>query len=462
MNEGEDDLYGDDEAAAPVQKVGDGAVNKPPAGKMENVAALGRNPKTSRVIIATVGAVVLVGSIAVIGIVSKRNKPEAAAPAELSGAAVGAPPVLNDDKGSPLGGSDQYKDIVAAASKERSQDALANGTSAQPLAATVESTLKSAPTPAEAAASAAAAEKARLDLQEAERAKAMALAAQQAQATYPQNGAGYQQVQYQQPQNPQGDQVYQQHLTNAQAAFAQLMAPRARGAQVYGLVDVQSGAGGTQATGPQSGGTQVAAAANSGAAGSQGAATASSGGQVTLIGAGVIESARLEMGVNTDVGGDFVATLLTGRWAGAKLIGSVQRRGELAALTVRTMSLPAQGVSVAATAVILDPETNEGGTATDVDRKLFIKYGVKPVAAGFAAVADYLKNSGTTVVVSGETVTTSQPELTNKKAGQIIGGAAAAQVSSDANALDTTPTVRVRRGAIVGVFFTQDVLYSPK
>jgi hypothetical protein len=452
MNDNEDDdLYGGDE---PAQRVGNGPEAKAPAGKLENVAALGKNPKTSRVIIATVGAVVLVGSIAVIGIVSKNKRAEAPPPAELSGAAVGSTPALGEDRSAALADSAQYKDIVAAASKERSKTALENGESAQPLAATIESTLKAAPTPAEAAASAAKAEEVRLQQQALEQAKAQALAAQQMQAQQQQQG-------YQQ-QNPQGDQVYQQQLTNAQAAMAQLMAPRARGSQVYGLVDAQTTGGGLQQVSLQGGGAGQAGTAGGASSGSSTATAAAAAGHVTLIGAGIIESARMDMGANTDVGGDFVATLLTGKWAGAKLIGSVQRRGELAAMTVRTMSLPAQGVSVPATAVILDPETAEGGTATDVDRKLFIKYGVKPLAAGFAAVADYLKNSGTTVVVNGETVTTSQPELTNKKAGQIVAGSAAQQVSADANALDTTPTVRVRRGAIVGVFFTQDVLYSPK
>jgi intracellular multiplication protein IcmE len=240
--------------------------------------------------------------------------------------------------------------------------------------------------------------------------------------------------------------------------MVQLMSNRTRGTGVYSMVDQAQGAasGGVQQTAYQQGGAQA------GGAGAQAAVAAATPTQYTLIGAGDIQAARVETGVNTDIGGDFGATLLTGKYAGAKLIGSVQRRGETAQMTVRMMSMLEQGVSVPAAAVILDAETAEGGTATEVDRKLFIKYGIKPIAAGFAAVADYLKNSGTTVVVNGETVTSSQPELTNKKAAQIIAGSAAQQVNTDANALDTTPTVRVRRGAIVGVFFTQDVLYTPK
>lgn len=445
----EDDLYGDD---VPAQRVGNGPDVKAPASKLENVAALGKNPKTSRVILATLGAVVLVGGIAVVGIVSKNRRGPEPTPAAISGAAVGAAPTgLVEESSAALANSQQYKDIVAAAGQQRSMDALENGQSAQPLAATVEGALKAAPTPAEQAASTAETERLRLQAEAAERARNLALQQQQTQQVS--SGANQQQQ----------DQLYQQMMSNAQNAMVQLMGNRTRGTGVYSMVDqVQGGAaGGTQQTAyPQGGGQTGAASAQATAAAAAAAAAAPT--QYTLIGAGEILSARIDTGVNTDIGGDFGATLLTGKYAGAKLIGSVQRKGETAQMSVRMMSLPAQGVSVPTAAVILDAETSEGGTATDVDRKLFIKYGVKPVAAGFAAVADYLKNSGTTVVVNGETVATSQPELTNKKAAQIIGGSAAQQVNNDANALDTTPTVRVRRGAIVGVFFTQDVLYTPK
>lgn len=443
----EDDLYGDD---VPAQRVGNGPDVKAAPTKLENVAALGKNPKTSRVILATVGAVVLVGGIAVVGIVSKNSRAPEPTPAAISGAAVGAAPTgLTEDSSAALANSQQYKDIVAAAGQQRSKDALESGQSAQPLAATVEGALKAAPTPAEQAASAAETERLRLQAEAAERARNVALQQQQAQ----QVSGGT---------NQQPDQVYQQMMSNAQNAMVQLMSNRTRGTGVYSMVDQAQGAaaGGLQQTAYQQGGVQAGAGGVQAAAATGPAAAAPT--QYTLIGAGEILSARVETGVNTDIGGDFGATLLTGKYAGAKLIGSVQRRGETAQMTVRMMSMPEQGVSVPAAAVILDAETAEGGTATEVDRKLFIKYGVKPVAAGFAAVADYLKNSGTTVVVNGETVTTSQPELTNKKAAQIIAGSAAQQVNTDANALDTTPTVRVRRGAIVGVFFTQDVLYTPR
>lgn len=458
MNENEsEDLYGDGESA---QRVGNGPESKAPASKLENVSAVMRNPKASKVIIATVGALVVVGGLLIVAITSRNSPQQTATPPQLSGANVGtAPSSLSDDPNKSLAESKQYQEMVAAAGRDRAQAARDAGQSTQPLATTVEQSLTKVPTPAEAAASAAQAEQ----LRQQQAATAAAQAAAQAAAM--QQPQGYAQPNAQDP-------AYQQMQQNAQQAIAQLMAPRPRGSQSFAMVDTNAIQAAAQAQAQSAGQAapgvvRTAMAAPIQAAASAplpgiGASAAGNADQVTLISAGLIESARIDTAVNTDVGGEFGATLLTGQFAGAKLIGTVQRKGELAQMSLRTMSLPGQGVSVSAAGVILDAQTAETGTATDVDRKLFVKYGVKPLAAGFAAVSDYLRNSGTTVVVNGETVASTQPELTSKKTAQIIGGAAAQQVNSDANALDTTPTVRVARGAVVGVFFTQDVLYSPR
>lgn len=466
MNNAEEDLYGD---VDDVQRVGNAPAGSSPPSKMENVAALGKNQKTSRVIVATIGAVAVVGAIAVVGIMSRNKNAAPPLPAELSGAAVGpAPQGYSEDRSAALGGSKQYQDIVVAAGKDRLNEAQQSGVSSQPLAVTVESALSPTLTPAEQAASAAATAqqvaveqasvRARAELQEAQQRQ------QVQQATQPQ---------YQQADNgsanQQPDPAYVAMLTNAQTAMSALLTPRGRGAMVVSLNDTAVPSGNIQQVGLQTGGRGVLPGSVPAAAQGQIQGPVQAGGgappdatQYTLIAAGEILSARIDTGMNTDVGGDFGATLLTGRYAGAKLIGTFQRAGELAAGTIRMISMPGQGVSIPATAIVLDAETGESGTATDVDRKLLVKYGIKPLAAGFAAVAQYLTSSGSTVVVNGETVTSTKPELTGKRAGQLIAGSAAQQVNVDANALDTTPTVRVKRGAIVGIFFTQDVLYTPK
>ncbi|MFK4705808.1 hypothetical protein ABIC83_002647 [Roseateles asaccharophilus] len=443
----EQELYDDEGGAELPQQVGNGPSGKQPPGKMENVTALTQNPRTRRVVIATVAAVAIVGAITIISIVSKNRQTAPAPPAALTGVSVGqAPSSLDDKQNAALAQSREYQEIMAKSGAQRASEAAQNGQSTQPLAATVEAALQPNQTPAEREEAEAKARKEKAE------ADAVATAQRQAMELAQRQGAVQQAGNVQVAQQP--DPAQQQMMQTAAQAIQALAANRGRGAAVYAMSDSTQAPVATQVS--AGGYTRV------GATSQQVSAQQAAPPQLTLIGAGSIEAARIDTGVNTDVGGDFGATLLTGRYAGAKIIGTVQRRGETAAMTCRTIAFPDQGVSIPATCSILDAETGEGGTASDVDRKLLVKYGIKPIAAGFAAVADYLKNSGTTVVVNGQTTVTSSPELTGKKAAQIVGGSAAQQVNTDANALDTTPTVRVRRNTVVGVFFTQDVIYTPK
>lgn len=447
-HEKDNELYPDEEEA---QQVGNGATTVPPQTKAGNLVALVSSPKSRRVLIATGGAVLLVTAIAVVGITSATRPKASSLPASMVGVSVGQTPGrLDESSNTALAGSKEYQDIVAQASQSRASEAALSGNSLQPLAITVESALRPNQTPAELEVMAAKEAK-----ENADRVVAQALAASMQEQ---QRLAAA--VQQSQPSANQGqmDAMAQQTMQNALRAVTELTANRTRGGQVYAMHDTGSQQGQLATVVLSQGAAVPSYATASGAAPTQTNAVS----QFTLISAGSIESARIDTAVNTDVGGSFAATLVTGKYAGAKLVGVVQRKGELAQLTCSLMSFPGQGVSIPATCVVLDAETGEGGTASEVDRKLFVKYGVKPLAAGFGAVAEYLKTSGTSVTINGTSTAVSQPEMTSKKTSQLVLGSAAAQLGSDAGGLDTTPTVRVHRGAIVGVFFPQDVTYTPK
>lgn len=424
--ENDDELYEDGEAA---QRVGDGPAQRPQPTKLDNLTGLTRGPKTGKVLLVTAVALTLV--VALIAVLVGGRNNAAQLPPEVQGANVGTPPSLKAQGSEALAQSQQYNEMVDQVERERAAAARESGLSSQPLADSIAKDLvPNKPVEPEVSPQ---------------------------PVTQP--------VAYQQAQ-PQGDgnandPAYQQMMTNAQQAMSTMLAPRPRGMQTFTLYNPQvQGQGGQQAgTGAGVPGGQGGQAGQSGAG--QGADSTQPT-QFTLISAGTIESARLETGVNTDSIGSFVATLVTGKYAGARLIGSVQRSNEVAVMQVRAMSLPGQGITVPASAEVIDAHSRENGTATDVDRKLFAKYIVKPLAAGVSAVGQAVANSGTSVTVNGATTVESQPEVDSKKASQIAAGAAAEQVNSDASAINTTPTVRVAPGAIVGVVFTSDVLYTPK
>jgi len=441
----QNDLYDDDDGEG-------GAPQAAPAPtKMQNVTGLLANPKTKKTVIFTAAAVAVVGAVATMAIVSGNKTHQETSPPAVTGADVGSGPQgLSDAPNPNLARDAQYKSMVAQASAERASEAANSGQSVQPMAVTVETGLHAAPTPAEAAASAAAAA-AEHDRQVA----AAAVAAQQPQQSVQQPGQAGQNAQQPDPQ-------YQRFAENTTKAIDSVMT---YGNRKYAMQSFTLAPSTDTVTG---GAVQPAVATTAqGQAGEAkavaAAATVKAVQPMTLIGAGYLGAIRIDTGINTDISTKFGGTLLTGPYAGAHVFGTVVRKGYLADLEVTGIANDKIGLPMTpVTAMVLDSETGEQGTATDVDRKLLVRYGVKPLAAGFAAVADYLKSAGTTVNVSGTTVATTVPPVTGQHLAEIVGGSAAQQVNTDAGALDTTPTVRVARGAITGIYFLADVQFTPK
>jgi hypothetical protein len=433
----------------PVQKVGNGPDEQRPKTKAENISALTQNPKTSKVLILTVASVGIVILLVILIFVSRKNT--TVVPPELQGVSVGRSPQLT---GTRLPGgqveSAGYEEMVDQVNKDRAKQAEQSGKSAIPLASSVERTLAPAKTPAE------------LEKE----------AAENAMMTPPpvvSNAPSANPPIQQQIIAPMNQEQYNQMRQVAGEAVSSLLATRPRGTQSF-EISVQKVSSPAQDSfqGGRSGQfalTNDPSVANLPSLTSQQQQNIAQNQntQKTLIPAGMIYAARLDSAVNTDIGGDFVATMVTGPYAGARLIGSSKRASDSAAsMQFRSMSLPNTGITIPIAAIALDAGTMEAATATSVDRKLFVKYGVKPLAAGLAAVGQAIGTAGQTTISSGgQTTTVTQPMDTETMRNVAI-GAAAKQLISDADALNVTPTIRVSTGSVVGVMFTADVFYSPK
>ena len=427
--------------------------------KASNLKGLWANPQSRKVMIVTIAAVTLALGLVAVKI-SNANRQQEAQQVSVAGQSKVSPPPsdVREGPGGALAGNEQYNKMVAEAVASRASEALAAGESTMPPSATFVVTQPGGAPGAGAQGTAATPASSMPTMHNESGGTGNAQAG--ANITNPAYAPGAGQQQPQQAAAPQqmsaAEQAEQARLqaiqaetyASANSAIASLVSQRRN---TLGMVSVG------KASVQQEPNAQQLAAASQAQPG-VGASAANQG--VTLISAGEIEAARLDMAVNTDVSTEWVGTVLTGRYAGAKVIGTVERRGTLAHLMVNTLSFPAQRQSVPAAAVALDATTLEAGNATDVDRKLFIRYGVKPLAAGFAAVAQYLQSAGTTVVVNGATVSQTVPELTNKRAGQLVAGSAAQQIANDTTAMDTTPTVRVARGTVIGIFFLKPVIYN--
>lgn len=183
---------------------------------------------------------------------------------------------------------------------------------------------------------------------------------------------------------------------------------------------------------------------------------------VTLIAAGTMVSAVTFNRINTDLIAPVVATIVSGRYAGAKLIGTPARAGEVAKIDFKTISIPGAGTSLPIQAISLDAQTLEAGVATSVDRKILAKYVLRPLAGAAAAVGEVAKSAGsTTVNVNGATSSTNA-ELDDRRVRQIMLGAVGEQAAADLSADSLDPTVRVADKTVIGVLFTADVIYTPQ
>lgn len=415
-NQEHDDLYSD-EGAQRVDTPPE--IPKGQPGKLENIMALGKNPASKRGLMLTIGGVAFAVVAIAIAVNRMANPPQPQLPPEIQGVNVGgAPGSFRDNSVADVGKTEQFETMVQGVEQQRQLEAQQQQASVQPLAIGVERALKPVPV------------------------------AEQMPAQAP-----YAPPVYQTTQAPvQQDPAYTAMLQNARSAIDSLAQERKLGTDVFDAPIRQAQAGGNGAGSASGQGAQ-----NGSPQQSPGAPAA-----VTMIAAGKVESVRIDTAVNSDLGGEFVATLLTGPYAGARLIGTAERAGTMVKPKFTVLSLPSTGVSVPIQALGLDAQTLESGTATDVDRKLFIKYGVQPLAAALSALGQAVAQSGSTTVINGDTTITTNPELDPRRINGIAIGAAAQALSKDANALDTTPTVRVAPGTIIGVVFTRDVVYNAR
>lgn len=184
--------------------------------------------------------------------------------------------------------------------------------------------------------------------------------------------------------------------------------------------------------------------------------------ETILIPAGTINYAQLLTEANSDVPGPILAQLVSGPLAGARLIGSFQSTGEYLILTFDSIVI--DGLNQGVSAVAIDPDTTLPGVATEVDNRYWSRI-LLPAAAEFIAGmgSAIAQDSSTTVTVSGETVTTSQSDLSlEEELGRGV-EAAAEEVADfmENEADDVQPLVRVARGTPVGIFFTEPVVEQP-
>ena len=183
--------------------------------------------------------------------------------------------------------------------------------------------------------------------------------------------------------------------------------------------------------------------------------------QETLLQAGEIVYAQLLTEANTDAEMPVLARVLSGPFAGAKLIGSFTEEKELILITFDRLVLGDDIIDVSGMA--LDPETALPGMATEVDhhylQRIFI-----PVAAAFVeGMASAIEETGDTTITINSNTGTTQTETEDPDddeevaAGIAEAGQELGEIIDEIND-DLEVTVRLAAGTPIGVLFIEPVM----
>ncbi len=177
-----------------------------------------------------------------------------------------------------------------------------------------------------------------------------------------------------------------------------------------------------------------------------------------IVTAGSMYYGHMLMEANSDVPGPIMAQILTGPFAGARIIGSFQTFRDH--LLIRFQTIVYRNKEYGADILAVNPDTSLAGVATEVDPR-YLQRALIPAAAAFVkAYGDAISQPTSTVTVTGSDTTTTSTDQNSSKDAMYAGiGEAADRIGSfvDEEAAATKRLVRVAIGTPLGLFFTRAV-----
>ena len=180
-----------------------------------------------------------------------------------------------------------------------------------------------------------------------------------------------------------------------------------------------------------------------------------------LIPAGTVNYAQLLVEANSDVPGPILAEVMSGPFAGARVIGAFQVTRDYLILHFTKLTYHRKDYGIDALA--LDPNTTLGGLVTEKDNRYFTRL-LLPAAAGFLeGFGNALSSSSGTVVSTNGGVVVFQQSKQGLKDGLYRGlsdSATAAGSFFREEAASIKPLIRVATGTPMGLFFVNSMTDS--
>jgi intracellular multiplication protein IcmE len=175
--------------------------------------------------------------------------------------------------------------------------------------------------------------------------------------------------------------------------------------------------------------------------------------------AGHISFATLDTAIKSTEPGPVLATIQTGRFAGARLLGGFTRVHSRVVIKFDEMDWHHQSMPITATAITL--KTARTALATSVNHHTLYRYGWLLGASLLQGVDDALSYANTNTYLSGSGVAVVTHQLDNGQiALQALGNVGNTLAPIMAQRFDTPPTVRVRSGTAIGILFMKPVQES--
>lgn len=200
-------------------------------------------------------------------------------------------------------------------------------------------------------------------------------------------------------------------------------------------------------------------------AGGQGSNLGDYASQKAIIKTGDILFAVLDTSVNSDEPGPILATIVSGKLKGTKLIGSfnLPSNANKMVITFNTMSVPGAAKTTSISAFAIDPNTARTALSSRTDHHYLMRYGSLFASSFIEGFGNAFQSANTTVTIGGtgggNNITISNGVGRSTLENAVIGLATVGKSwSQQAQQLFNTPTtVEVYSGTGLGILFTQDV-----
>lgn len=181
---------------------------------------------------------------------------------------------------------------------------------------------------------------------------------------------------------------------------------------------------------------------------------------------GDILFAVMDTSVNSDEPGPILATVVSGRLKGSKLIGSFTLPSNASKMVIlfNTLSVPGKDKSISISAYAIDPNTARTALSSETNHHYLQRYGALFASSFMSGMSSAIQSANTTVSVGGtggvtNTTVSTIGRSTIDNALIALGEVGKAWSKTAQKEMNRPTTVQVYAGVGLGVLFTQDVAF---